>query len=172
MLKDTIIKRRTVRRFTDEKMPLETLKELLMYASMAPSNANAHPVEFIVVSEKEDFAYLAAMDRFGAKHLADAPLAVLIVANKDVCKYWVQEAAMTTAYLDLLVQEEGYQAGYLPFHDNTTDKNKDAEAYVRDYFNIPDNYGALGILSIGKKDERVRTRKEFPIDEKIHENRF
>lgn len=172
MLKDTILKRRTVRRFTDEKMPIETLKELLMYASMAPSNANAHPVEFIIVDEKEELDYLASMDKFGAKHLANVPLAIIIIANKDICKYWVQEASMTAAYLDLLIQEEGFQSGYIPFHNNTTDKRQDAEDYIKEHFKIPDNFGALGVISLGKKDERVRARKEFPIDEKIHINSY
>ena len=54
MLTDIIKNRRTVRAFKDKKVERETLEKLLMYASMAPSNGNAHPVEFLVIDDKEN----------------------------------------------------------------------------------------------------------------------
>lgn len=172
MIKDTVLARRTVRRFTDEQISKEELNDLLMYASMAPSNGNAHPVEFIVVSDKEDLDYLSKIDKFGAKHIANVPQVILFIANKSLCKYWVQEASMTAAFFQLLAEDAGWNTGYIPFNENKTDDKEDAEDYVRKHFDIPDNYGVLAMVALGKKDERVRKRKEFPIDEKIHEGKF
>ena len=35
-----------------------------MYASMGPSNGNSHPVEFIIVDDKEKIEELSNMDSF------------------------------------------------------------------------------------------------------------
>ena len=64
MLKDTILKRRSVRKYKDKEVDKEKLEELLMYASMGPSNGNSHPVEFIVVDDKEKIEELSNMDSF------------------------------------------------------------------------------------------------------------
>ena len=52
LLKDIILKRRTVRKYKDKEVDREKIEELLMYASMGPSNGNSNPVEFIIVDDK------------------------------------------------------------------------------------------------------------------------
>ena len=104
MLKDIILKRRSVRKYKDKEVDREKLEELLMYASMGPSNGNSHPVEFIVVDDKEKIEELSNMDSFATLYLKEAPLIVIVIANTDICKTWVEEASLTAAYLQLLLE--------------------------------------------------------------------
>ena len=58
-LKDVIEKRASVRQFTDESIPLETLKELVRRASLAPSINNAQPWKFYVITDKKILRQMA-----------------------------------------------------------------------------------------------------------------
>ena len=46
-------RRRSIRRFRQEEIPLETLKELVEAAALAPSAANAQCLRYVLVREKE-----------------------------------------------------------------------------------------------------------------------
>jgi len=50
---DAIAKRRTVRRFKQDEIPLETLKRLVDAARVAPSGANLQPLKYIIVRSKK-----------------------------------------------------------------------------------------------------------------------
>ena len=51
-LKD-ILKRRSIREFSDEEIPLQVIKNCLKSANSAPSGANMQPWHFVVVSNRE-----------------------------------------------------------------------------------------------------------------------
>ena len=48
---DSIIRRRTVREFSDEKVPIETIYNAIKSASSAPSGANKQPWHFVIVKD-------------------------------------------------------------------------------------------------------------------------
>jgi nitroreductase len=52
-LKEAIKKRASVRLFTDEKVPLEDIKEMITRASLAPSINNSQPWKFIAITNRE-----------------------------------------------------------------------------------------------------------------------
>lgn len=172
MLKDTIFNRRTVRKYTDEAIDRDLLEELLMYASMGPSNGNSHPVEFLVVEDEEGKKKLAGIEQFGTAYVAQAPTVVVIIADTEICKTWVEEGAIAASYLQLLLEEEGFSSSWINIHGGKTPDKEDTEDYIRREFEIPDKYGVLCMIPIGKKNERTRKRKKFDIGEKAHYEKF
>jgi nitroreductase len=58
---DVIEKRRSIRLFTDEPIPVSDLKELVRRATLAPSIANAEPWRFIAITNKELLTKLTEM---------------------------------------------------------------------------------------------------------------
>ena len=52
-LEETIYKRRTIRRFKQDPIPLETLKKLVDYARVAPMAKNVQALDFIIVENPE-----------------------------------------------------------------------------------------------------------------------
>ena len=50
---ESIIKRRTVRDFSDEKVPIEIIFNAIKSASSAPSGANKQPWHFAIVSDSQ-----------------------------------------------------------------------------------------------------------------------
>ena len=59
-----IFERKSVRNYTDEKVPDDIIENLLKAGMQAPSSCNAQPWEFIVVSKPEDKLAISRMHRF------------------------------------------------------------------------------------------------------------
>jgi len=58
-LRQTIEKRTSIRNFTDEKVPVEDLQELVRRAGLAPSVNNYQPWKFIAITNKEILSKMA-----------------------------------------------------------------------------------------------------------------
>lgn len=58
---DAIAQRRSIRKFTDKKIPPAVMEKILQAGMLAPSAKNRQPWRFIVITEKEKPAMLAAM---------------------------------------------------------------------------------------------------------------
>lgn len=50
---ESIMKRRTIRRFRQERIPYSILKKLVNAARVAPSSSNLQPLEYIIVDKKD-----------------------------------------------------------------------------------------------------------------------
>ena len=74
----SIFKRRSVRRYTDQKVEKEKIESLLRAAMQAPSACNQQPWEFIVVEDKQTVEQLSKFSPY-ARMLLEAPLAIIIL---------------------------------------------------------------------------------------------
>lgn len=77
---NTILARRSIRKFKDEKVPREKIVTLLQAAMAAPSACNLQPWEFIVVDEPETLAKLKDAAELGRYN---APLAIMICGRNE-----------------------------------------------------------------------------------------
>ena len=71
---ETILTRRSIRKYTDEKISEEVLKQLLDCAFSAPSAMNRRPFHVIVVDDKEML-----------KNIAEAGMYTKMIANASMC---------------------------------------------------------------------------------------
>ncbi len=72
---DTILKRRSIRRFLDQAVPRDLVTQLLQAAMAAPSACNLQPWTFIVVDEPEPLQQLKDATTIGQYN---APLAIVV----------------------------------------------------------------------------------------------
>ena len=78
---DLMYKRRSTRKFSDEEIPKEDLELILESALLAPTAMNRKPCEFIVVSNKETLNELSESKDMGAKLIAGANKAIVVIAD-------------------------------------------------------------------------------------------
>ena len=57
-LMEAIKNRRSIRKFTDERVPIEKVERMLEAAMWAPSAQNLQPWYFVVLTKKDDLAFL------------------------------------------------------------------------------------------------------------------
>lgn len=77
-----LLTRRSVRKYTGEKIPHDVLEEIIKAAQYAPSAHNKQPWEFLVIEDKETLAGLRNVQRW-TSFAKDAACAVIVCGNLD-----------------------------------------------------------------------------------------
>ena len=82
---DSVNKRRSTRKFTDEPISREQIKELLKAGMCAPSAHNQQPYRFIVIENQDKKEAIAAFHPYG-KAMTEAAFGVLVYFDETVLK--------------------------------------------------------------------------------------
>lgn len=82
-LVNTIFRRRSIRRYTGNKVAEADIKVMLEAAMTAPSASNRKPWHFIVVTDKQTLDALGVAHPYG-KMLLEAPLCIATCGDRDI----------------------------------------------------------------------------------------
>lgn len=165
--------RRSIRKYTDEKISADKLKLILQAGLLAPSSKNIRPVEFIVIEEKDTLKKLSKSKLAGAGMLSGAAKAIVVIGDTRKADAWVEDCSLAMGYMLLMAENLGIAACWVQERLRKTAFGKDAGTYVKELLEIPDYYEVEAILSLGiaKKAEESRSWDE-PEQEKIHYGTF
>jgi nitroreductase len=109
---ETIFKRRSIRRYTDQPVEPEKLDLLLKAGMAAPSAMNCKPWEFIIVTQPEQLAQFRKRLIFGDRN---APAAIVVCGNPALSTnpaarlFWVQDCS--AAAENILIAAAGLGLG-------------------------------------------------------------
>ena len=87
-LKELLKNRRSIRKYTEDSISPENVKEILEAALMSPTSKRSLCWEFVVIENPEQLEKLSHCKAQGAKPIAGAKLAIVILADpskSDVC---------------------------------------------------------------------------------------
>ena len=99
--------RRSVRRYTEEKISDEDLKKILSAALLAPSGHSKYPCEFIVVKNRELLEKMSHCRKGVAKMLEGAAAAVVVIADKNKSDTFVEDSCVAMMNMELLATSLG-----------------------------------------------------------------
>lgn len=163
-----IFKRQSVRKFTDETVSEDKIKNLLKAGMQAPSSCNSQPWEFIVVSDSEDKLAISQMHRF-AKPAANASHLIITLGNLNQAKViGMIEQDLGACNENILLQatHEGLGAVWLGFHPI-----EDRTLKLKEYLNVPDYCIPFSVICVGYPAVESEVKLRFD-ESKIHYNRF
>jgi len=83
-VKEAIMRRRSVRKYTPRAVSKETIRELVEAARLAPSACNAQPSMFKIVKNSKTKAELKNNKIFKQDFVCNAPVIIVCCANPDV----------------------------------------------------------------------------------------
>ena len=158
-LKEALIKRRSVRKFTDEPVSVEHIEELLNAAMSGPSACNRCPWEFFVITKSETLEKLRGASRFSKMK---APLAVVVCGNLShalpltLGGYWIQDCSAATENILLRATDLGLGAVWCGVHPQ-----KKVEQRVSEILSLTKNWIPLNIIWIGHPDEAPEARTQY-----------
>ena len=156
------LKRRSVRRYTGEDIDDALLEKILKVALLAPSSWGRHPVEFVVVRNRQTLHDLAACKRMGAGPLGHATVAVVVIVDRNDCELWIEDGAVASSYLLLAAESYGLGACWVHMRGREG-QHASAEQEIRTLLGIPERYGVLNAVAFGVKGEQKKPRTEQDI---------
>ena len=164
-LKEALLKRRSVRKFTEEPVSDEMIEELLHAAMSGPSACNRKPWEFYVVKNEqvlEDLKTASKFSRFSAK------LAIVVCGNLSralpmhLADYWIQDCSAATENILLRATDVDLGAVWCGIHPQ-----KRAEEKVRKALGISEKQIPLNIIYIGHPAEEPEARDQYE-EKRVH----
>lgn len=164
-LKELLLKRRSVRNFTDEPVSEEMIEELLHAAMSGPSACNKKPWEFYVVTNEQKLEELKSASKFSK---FSAKLAIIVCGNlsralpMQLASYWIQDCSAATENILLRVTDLGLGAVCCGIHPQ-----KRAEEKVRKCLGIDDKQIPLNIIYIGHPAEEPEARDQYE-EKRVH----
>lgn len=165
-LLQTILNRKSVRKYTDQEITTEQIESLLKAGMAAPSSRDRRPWHLMVITDKSILENLGAQLK-NAPILKDADKAIIVCGDdqlSDNC--WFLDCAAVTQNILLAAESMGIGAVWTavyPYEDRAEVVNKT--------FQLPANIHALSIIPLGYPDGEYLPKDKFDAS-RIHYNVF
>lgn len=164
---NSIFKRVSVRKYTDQPVSKDQMELLLRAGMAAPSAKNVQPWEFVVIQDKEHLLKITEFHPY-AGMLKQAPLAIAVCGNttkialEGVEDLWVQDCAAATQNILLEATELGLGSVWMGIYPMKT--------FIKGLANLlilPDFIVPFSLLAIGYPDGEVHPKDKFN-PERVH----
>ena len=156
---EALLKRRSVRRFTEEPVSETDEQELLHAAMSGPSACNMKPWEFYLITNPEKLEDLRKVTRFTN---IKAPLCIVVAGDpprflpKPLSEFWVQDCSAATENILLRATDLGLGAVWCGIWP----QEKAAER-VSQILGIREKQIPLNIIHIGHPAEFPEERDQY-----------
>ncbi len=164
---EAIKKRRSIRRYIDQKIEDEKLEELLYAGLFSPSAYNKSPWHFIIVKKDKMRQQLSRCTNFSS-FAKEAPVLIVIATDEDAPARWVENCSVAAAHIYLEATAQGLGTCWIQIYDMDTPDGDDAEAYVKKLLKIPEGSRVLCAMSVGYPAENLPEHNK----EKLDRNKF
>ena len=158
-LKEIMLKRRSTRKFTAEKVKEEEIEELLHAAMSGPSAVNRTPWEFYVVENEEKLKELRKATLY-TNYIA--PLAIVVCGNLsralpfELKDYWIHDCSAASENILLRAVDLGLAAVWCGVYPQ-----KKGVDNVRRILGLPDKHVPLNIIYLGHGIEDKEPRDQY-----------
>lgn len=153
-----ILSRRSIRKYTPDKVPEKDIRDLLEAAMAAPSAGNAQPWYFIVIDDRDILRQIPSFHPY-SHMLKEATVAILVCGDETLEKYkgyWVQDCSAATENILIAVAEKGLGAVWLGVYPI-----EERVAGLRRLLGIPDHVIPFSLIPVG-----------YPAEHKEPANRY
>ena len=99
--------RRSIRKYTGEPVDPEHVRLILEAGLMAPAGKRKNPWHFVVVDEPEKLKALSEARNMGTSQIANAALAIVLVANPEDSDTWIEDLSIASIQMQLQCTDLG-----------------------------------------------------------------
>ena len=113
---DTILKRKSIRKYTDDTIPEDKLNKILQAGLLAPTSRNIKPCEIYIVKDKDVLKKLAGAKKAGAGMLTGCNAAVVVLADSEKADTWIEDSSIAMSFMMLMAEEQGIGNCWVQIH--------------------------------------------------------
>jgi nitroreductase len=157
---EAIRTRRSIRKYTGEKIPRADLEKIVDAARLAPTGNNKQPWDFIVVTDQ------AMIDRLKvASQWMDKAGAIIAVVMDPSSRWWIEDASAAVENMLLTCTALGYGACWLEGY------TLPREDEFKKLLDIPTSKRLITLVPVGVPAESPSVDKK-PLSEVIHWEKY
>jgi len=165
---ETILRRRSIRRYTDKPVPDDVLKELLKAAMAAPSAGNEQPWHFILIKDRGILDQIPTVHPY-SQMVMEAPVAILVCGDLEMAVHgemWVQDCSAATENLLIAVQARHLGAVWLGVYPR-----EERVKGLKRLLGIPENIIPFSLVPVGYPAEKKPPSNRYK-ESRIHFDRW
>ena len=162
----TLITRRSIRRYQDRSVPQAMLDQILDAAMQAPSAVNKQPWHFVVIDDQDLLKKVPTVHSH-ARMAVGAPAAILVCGDPELAhspSYLPQDCAAATENILLAAHALGLGAVWCGVYSQG-----EREAGFSELLGIPDGVRPFSLVVLGYPDEQPEQPHRFR-PERVHRN--
>ena len=158
-LKEVLLKRRSVRKFTEEPVSKDYIDELMHAAMSGPSACNKRPWEFYVITNEKILEELKSASKFTKM---SSKLAIVVCGDLSKTlpmrwsSYWIQDCSAATENILLRVTDLGLGAVWCGLHPQKGPVEK-----VKKMLGLGSKLIPLNIIFVGHPAEEPAARDQY-----------
>lgn len=165
---EAIYSRKSIRRFTGEKISEENLKTILMAGFCAPSAHNKRPWHFVVIRDEESLKAIANAHPY-AKMLPGAGCGIVVCGDKEregMTGFLVEDCSAAMENMLLAAHGIGLGAVWCGLYPVPQ-----LVKLVEKVLDLPENIIPVGVMVVGAKDEERAVKDRYD-EERVHFDRW
>lgn len=168
-LHELLLKRRSIRRYTDEPVSAEDVKLIFEAGLLAPTSKSSRSWQFVAVEDPDMLSRLAQCKPMGAAPVERCKLAIVVLGSPELSDPWIEDASIAAAYMQLQAEDLGLGSCWIQVRGRFTADDIPSEEYVQQLLGIPETLSVLCILTFGhKNEERKSVDPSKLLWEKVH----
>jgi nitroreductase len=156
---ESIFRRRSIRKYTDQPVEPEKLDLLLQAAMAAPSAMDCKPWEFVIVTDPEKLAKFRKRLIFGNRN---APAAIIVCGNPGLSTnpaarlFWQQDCSIAAENILIAAVSLGLGTVWVGIHPVN-----EFVRIVREITGMPKRVTPLGLIYVGYPAEEKPARTQY-----------
>lgn len=170
---DLLRKRRSIRQFQARAIEPSKIDALIEAALRSPTSRGRNPWEFIVVNDRQLLNQLGQAKQHGSAFLSDAPLAIVVAADRDKSDVWTEDCSIAAIVIQLAAAELGLGSCWVQIRLRPHDAGSSAESFVKELLGLPDTHVVECVIGIGypAEDKPGHLSENLPFAH-VHHNTY
>lgn len=163
---NSIKTRRSIRKYKDKPVEELLVEKILTAAMSAPSAYNRRPWEYLIIDERKSLDLIPKYSEH-AQMIKQAPLAILICADKDIepsMEHCLETCSASAQNILLAANDLGLGSVWTGIYPE-----KNRIQGFKDQFKLPQNIEPIALVVLGYSNEKPKQKESFEI-KKIHRN--
>jgi len=170
---DLIATRRSMRKFTTQKLSDEQKQTILRAALISPTAKNNRGWEFVTVEDPAMLEKLSKCRAMGSGFLAEAVFAVVVLGDPTKSDCWIEDCSIAAIDMQLQAEDLGLGSCWCHMRGRKSADGVSTKDTIAQLLGVPAEYEPLCIVGIGHKNMDRKPYEDEKIEwGKVHNNRF
>lgn len=150
---DLLVRRRSIRRYTDEPISADDVKLILEAGLLAPTSKSARAWQFIAIDSPELLERLATFKPSGQLSVAKAKMAIVVAVDSTKTDPWIEDGSVAAILMQLQAEDLGLGSCWIQVRGRFAADGTPSEEVVQEITGLPEHILPLCVLTFGHKGE-------------------
>lgn len=161
---ELLYKRRSIRKFTAEKISTEDRERLTEALLLSPSSMNKRAWRFIIIEDEDIIRKMTKAKQHGTTALTTAPLVIAVIGKIDITDVWVEDCSIASIIAQLTAESLELGSCWIQIRLRMAEDGITSAEYMKTLLDIKENESLESLIAIGHPAETMSAYTKEDLD--------